>query len=56
MFKKKKRIRRQMSRTEADILACKRMLNDMQNGNEQPLLFYDHVSDQLCGKPSRNIY
>lgn len=53
---KKKQVRRRISRTDADILASKNALCDRQNDIELPLSYYDHVSDILCGKPSRHIY
>lgn len=53
---KKRRQRRKIDRTDADILAAKQMLDDKERGVEMPLKHYDELSDQLCGKPSRNIY
>ena len=52
----KKRRRRRMSRTDADIIAAKMMFDNMQRGIDLPLSFYDAASDKMCGKPSRNIY
>jgi len=51
----KKRRKRKMSRTDADIIAGKMMIEDRIHGEEMPLKFYDHVSDKLCGQPSRGI-
>lgn len=53
---KKRRLRRKIDRTDADILAAKQMLDDKERGVEMPLKHYDELSDQLCGKPSRNIF
>lgn len=52
----KKRIRRPMSRTDADIVASKAYYEDRIKGTELPLAEYDKLSDKLCGKPSRKIY
>lgn len=52
----RKRKHKRMSRTDADILATKNMLDDLRNGIELPLSYYDQQSDKLCGKTSRNIY
>ena len=52
----KKRIRRHMSRTDADIVASKAYYDDKVKGTELPLAEYDKLSDKLCGKPSRKIY
>jgi hypothetical protein len=49
----RKRRRKKYDRTEADIIAAKRSLDDEAN---LPLSFYDHISDQMSGNPSRNIY
>ena len=53
---KRKHRRTTLSRTEADILAVKNMIDDRQNGVELPHSFYDEQSDRISGKPSRNIY
>ena len=53
---KKRRPRRKIDRTDADILSTKQMLDDKERGVEMPLKHYDELSDQLCGKPSRNIF
>ena len=53
---KKRRPRRKIDRTDADILAAKQMLDDREGGVEMPLKYYDEMSDRLCGKPSRNIF
>lgn len=53
---RKRKPRRKMNRTDADILAGKQMLDDKERGVEMPLKHYDELSDQLCGKPSRNIF
>lgn len=52
----KKRNYRRVSRTDADIIATKNMLDDMRNGIELPLSYYDEHSDKMCNKPSREIY
>ena len=52
----KKRRKRKLSRTDADIVAASNMFRDLQNGIELPLSFYDGQSDKMCGKPSRRIY
>ncbi len=52
----KKRIRRPMSRTDADIVASKAYYDDRIRGTELPMKAYDELSDRLCGKPSRDIY
>jgi len=52
----KKRIRRHMSRTDADIVASKAYYDDRIRGTELPMKAYDELSDRLCGKPSRDIY
>ena len=44
---KKRRVRR-YDRTEADILATKRMLDDRARGEEMPLETYQHIADKLC--------
>ena len=52
----KKHRRRKLSRTDADILAGKALIDDIKAGHKQELSFYDAISDQLSGKPSRGIY
>lgn len=52
----KKRYKRKLSRTDADIIAARNMLDDLGRGINLPLSYYDEQSDMLCGKPSRNIY
>lgn len=52
----KKKHRRILTRTEADIIASKAYFDDKMNGKEKPFAEYDKLSDKLCGKPSRNIY
>lgn len=52
----KKRRRRYISRTDADIVASKAYYDDKVKGTELPLAEYDKLSDKLCGKPSRRIY
>lgn len=52
----KKRTRKHISRTDADILAIKSMLDDQARGIEMPLAAYDEQSDRMCGKQSRKIY
>jgi len=53
---KKRKTRRKMDRTDADIMAGKQMIDDKARGIDMPLKYYDELSDKLCGKPSRNIY
>ena len=52
----KKRRRRHMSRTDADIVASKAYYDDRIRGTELPIKVYDELSDRLCGKPGRGIY
>lgn len=52
----KKRIRRPISRADADIVASKAYYDDRIRGTELPMKAYDELSDRLCGKPSRDIY
>jgi hypothetical protein len=52
----KRRTHKRYSRTEADIIASKRAFDDKMRGVELPASFYDHISDDLSGNPSRNIY
>ena len=52
----RKKRHHKMSRTDADIIAAKNMFDDQRNGIELPLSCYDKQSDNMCGKPSRNIY
>ena len=44
-----------MSRTDADILATRSMMIDRKLGYSVSVSTYDHISDTLCGKQSRNI-
>lgn len=53
---RKNRGRKKLSRTDADILTTKNMIDDKERGIELPLPFYDAQSDRMCGKPSRHIY
>ena len=53
---RKRKSRHKMSRTDADIMAGKQMIDDAANGIEMSLAYYDKISDQFCGKPSRGIY
>ena len=53
---KKRKPKRKMDRTTADIMAGKQMLEDSKRGVVMSLKYYDELSDKLCGKPSRNIY
>lgn len=46
----KRRARKRMSKTEADILATKNMLDDRRNGIEMPLDFYEWQSNKMQGK------
>lgn len=52
----KKVRRRTLSRTDADILAGKSMIDDRSRGYYFPLSYYDEQSDRMCGQPSRKIY
>lgn len=52
----KRRRRKYIDRSTADILAAKSMVMDRMSGIEVPLKTYDAYSDRLCNKPSRNIY
>lgn len=52
----KRKPRRRLSRTDADIIATKNMIDDRSAGIELPLSYYDDQSDRMSGKPSRNIY
>lgn len=52
----KRKTKRKMNRLDADIIACNQMMEDLKNGIEMPLKHYDKISDQLCGKQSREIY
>lgn len=52
---KKRRPRLKIDRTEADIMSGKQMLIDSNMGYKTVEKTYDEISDQLCGKPSRNI-
>lgn len=52
----KKRTRRLMSRTDADIVASKAYYDDRIRGTELPMKAYDELSDRFCGNPSRDIY
>ena len=51
----KKHRRRKLSRTDADILAGKALIDDIKAGRKQDLSHYDAISDHLSGKPSRGI-
>ena len=53
---RKRTHKRKLSRTDADIIATKNMVDDLKNGIELPLICYDEQSDRLCGKASRKIY
>lgn len=55
-FKKQSKRKHKYNRCDADIITAKNMLDDRRNGKEMPLSYYDKMSDELCGKPSRNIY
>ena len=52
----RKKVNRKISRSDADIIAAKNMIDDLNSGIELPLSYYDQQSDELCGMPSRNIY
>jgi hypothetical protein len=52
----KKRKPKKYSRSDADIMVAKRAFDDYSRGVCLPLSFYDHMSDELCGNPSRHIY
>ena len=53
---RKRKPRRKMDRTDADIMADKQMIMDSKLGYEIVEKTYDEISDKLCKKPSRNIY
>lgn len=55
-LKNKRKSHKHMSRTDADIIAAKIMLNDRARGVELGFVHYDQISDRLCGEPSRRIY
>ena len=46
----KRRARKRLSKTDADILATKNMLDDRRNGIEMPLDFYEWESKRMRGK------
>lgn len=52
----KKKLRRRIDRSTADILAAKAMVDDLNLGINRGFKYYDKLSDKMCGKPSRNIY
>lgn len=52
----KRKYRKKISRTDADLIAIKNAFDDKRNGIDLPLTHYDHQSDVMCGNPSRNIY
>ncbi len=53
---RKRKPRRKMDRTDADIMAGKQMIIDSKLGYKIVEKTYDEISDKLCEKPSRNIY
>ena len=53
---KKRKPRKKLSRTDADIVASKAMIDDMRLGYNLGLQYYDELSDRLCGKESRHLY
>lgn len=53
---KRRKPRRKIDRTDADIIAAKAFFDDQQRGTAQPLKYYDRLSDQISGNESRNIY
>ena len=55
-YNTKRKPKRKMDRTTADIMAGKQMLEDTERGVVMPLKYYDELSDKLCGKPSRSIF
>lgn len=48
----KRRARKRLSKTDADIIATKNMLDDRRNGIEMPLDFYEWQSKKMHGKES----
>ena len=46
----KKKQRRVITRTEADIIASKAYFDDRMKGKEKPFAEYDNLSDKLCDK------
>ena len=53
---RKRKPRRKMDRTDADIIAGKQMIMDSKLGYKIVEKTYDEIIDKLCEKPSRNIY
>lgn len=51
----KRRYSRKLDRSDADVIAAKQMFDDQCRGVKMPLSYYDAISDQLCGMPSRGI-
>lgn len=52
----KKHYRKHISRTDADIIATKALLDDKINGEAKSLSYYDALSDKLSGNESRHLY
>lgn len=46
----KRRSRKRLDRTEADIIATKNMLDDRRKGIEMPIEFYEWQSNKMQGK------
>ena len=46
----KRRSRKRLDRTEADIIATKNMLDDRRKGIEMPIEFYELQSNKMQGK------
>lgn len=46
----KRRARKRLDKTEADILATKNMLDDRMNGIDCPIEFYEWQSKKMQGK------
>lgn len=46
----KRRARKRLSKTDADIIATKNMLDDRRNGIEGPIEFYEWQSKKMQGK------
>lgn len=51
-FKKKKHYKK-YDRSEADIIAGKKMIDDYMAGVNLPLKHYENISDYLCGQKGK---
>ena len=50
----KRRARKRLSKTDADILATKNMLDDRRNGIDCPIEFYEWQSSKMQGGVIKN--